>query len=107
MPPTNRSLHSIYVEQMAQHARFGHTLYEPPLSSDLTPGSVGYFDDSGSWNPILQLSQGAKAVQKAGYAELKEVLKRAKDDRNIVWGPKCSNGVKGVVVDIKAGSRCV
>jgi hypothetical protein len=89
------SLHTLYAMQMAPHARFGYALYEPPLSKDLKPGAVGYFDASGSWNPILQLSDG-KAVQSAGYVEVKEKLKRAQDE-NIAWGPRCSTDMRGVI----------
>jgi hypothetical protein len=99
------SLRILYANQMAPHARFGYALYEPPLSKDLKPGAVGYFDASGSWNPILQLSDG-KAVQSAGYVEIKEKLKSAQDE-NIAWGPKCSSGMRGVMVDLKASAKYV
>jgi hypothetical protein len=82
---------------MSPHARFGQALYEPPLSLNLKPGSVGYFDDSGSRKPIVQLSQGAQTLLDAGYTALEEELERAEDDEDITWRPKCSNGVKGVV----------
>jgi len=97
------SLHNLYAQIMAPHARFGYAIYEPPLSKDLKPGSVGYFDASGSWNPILQLSDG-NMVQRAGYVEVKEKLKLVRDE-NITWGPKCSSGMKGMVVDLKASAR--
>jgi hypothetical protein len=79
---------------MGPHARFGQALYGPPLSFDLKPGSVGYFDDSGSRNTIAQLSQGEQTALDAGYTALEPELERAEDDENIKWRPKCSSGVK-------------
>jgi hypothetical protein len=99
------SLHTLYANQMTPHARFGYALYEPPLSKDLKPGAVGYFDASGNWNPVLQLSD-EKAVQSAGYVEVKEKLKHVRDE-NIAWGPRCSSGVRGVIVDLKASLKYV
>lgn len=90
---------------MGPHARFGQALYGPPLSLNLKPGSVGYFDDSGSRNPIVRLSQVAKTLLDAGYTALEEELELAEDDEDIKWRPKYSSGVKGVVVDLKAGGK--
>ena len=47
----NDDLHLMYAESLRHHS-FGYALYHPCPSTVLTPGSIGYFDNVGEWNPM-------------------------------------------------------
>ena len=47
----NNDLHEMYAESLRHHS-FGYALYHPCPSTVLTPGSIGYFDNVGEWNPM-------------------------------------------------------
>lgn len=47
----NTDLHQMYAETLRHHS-FGYALYHPCPSTVLTPGSIGYFDNVGEWNPM-------------------------------------------------------
>ena len=98
-----QSLNRIYAEQMKHHPQ-GYALYEPFSTTSLKPGACGYFDDYGTWNPIVQLDDNESLI-KRGFEPPDEELEEADDNTNIVWGPKCSSGVKGVKVDIPVGIK--
>jgi|SRR5271155_4429483 len=93
-------LDNIYNKHMRQH-HHGYALYKPVSSDLMRPGSCGYFDDSGSWNPILDLSD-PQSLQKHGLTPPKE-LTPAPVENNISWGPKASQGVTEQKIDISLG----
>lgn len=97
------SLNRLYAEQMKHHPQ-GYALYEPISTALLKPGACGYFDNFGSWNPIAQLDD-SESLEQRGFRCPSEELEEAKDRTNIIWGPKCSMGVKAVKLELEAGIR--
>jgi hypothetical protein len=93
-------LDNVYNKHMRQH-NHGYALYKPVSSDLMRPGSCGYFDDSGSWNPILDLNDG-KSLQKHGLCPPKG-LNLAPVEDNISWGPKTSQGVTEQKIDVSLG----
>ena len=91
-PP--KKLHEIYAQQMSKRHDYGYPLYEPTSRTIIRPGVCGYVDQHGQWNPIADLSN-PEELEKKGLATPQESLEVAPDDRDISWGPKCSEAVKG------------
>ncbi len=48
------SLADDYAYQMKGHS-YGYALFHPVSIRDLRPGSFGFFDDLGTWNPIAHI----------------------------------------------------
>jgi hypothetical protein len=53
------SLLQQYEEQMKENHPYGMALYKPQSTKVLRPGSVGYWNQLGDWNPIVQLDDPA------------------------------------------------
>ena len=100
---TEQKFHEIYVKRMMKRNDFGYPFYEPPSSLEVRPGKCGYIDQHGRWNPVVDLCATAEALSARGLKPLKEEPGKAPDDKDIEWGPKYSEGVKGSRVDLKAG----
>jgi hypothetical protein len=98
---TIQRLDHVYNKQMQQH-HYGYALYKPVSSGLMQPGSCGYFDGSGSWNPILDLGD-TQSLQKHGVGQARG-LERAPIEDNITWGPKTSQGVSEKKVDTSLGA---
>ncbi|MCJ1246416.1 hypothetical protein MMC30_003623 [Trapelia coarctata] len=98
---SQESLNFVYAEQMKHHPQ-GYALYEPISTEVLKPGACGYFDRYGSWNVVAQLDD-PESLQKHGFLDPSEELQADHDKRKVVWGPKCSVGVKGAKVDVEVG----
>lgn len=79
-------LQQLYANAMRHHP-FGFALYHPCDKTVLKPGSVGYFNVRGDWNPITHILSSDEPFTMAddelqlGDAQLPE------------WGPKCSERV--------------
>jgi hypothetical protein len=98
-------LAKVYAENMAHHP-YGYALYKPVLSSTLKPGSCGYFDTQGNWQPLVDLTS-PNSLQKYGLSSPKEELESISPEENISWGPKVSRRVTEVNLDISGGIRYV
>lgn len=91
MAPDN--IRKQYSESLAEHG-LGHAVPIPVSSKEMQIGQCGYFDDTETWNPIVQITD-SKAVTDAGLipmdtAELKALIVK-KDEAE--WGPITSNTV--------------
>jgi hypothetical protein len=93
-------LDQVYQEQMRCHP-YGIALYNPLSTAIFSPGAVGYFDNANDWNPIAHLSL-PDTLDKAHLSPVTEELQRAPLDDTISWGPKCSQGVAGLKLNISA-----
>jgi hypothetical protein len=100
MAPNSKALDLAYANFMKNHP-FGTALYTPQPYGLFHPGSVGYFDSNGSWNPIVDLSS-PEDLAELGYTPVAERLKRAPSEKSIQWGPKISSKTKAQKLGLKA-----
>jgi len=91
----------LYADLMSNHP-FGIALYRPQPRSLFNPGSVGYFDKFGAWNPIAHLEDG-EALAAKGLSQVKDKLEKAPVDNGIKWGPKTSSGVRERKIEFSGG----
>ena len=54
----------------------------------LNPGSCGYFDIRGDWNPITDIS-----ASQDPFVKIEEEERQMGDPQILEWGPKCSSHV--------------
>lgn len=97
----HRPLNVAYATHMMNHP-FGTALYTPLAARDFHPGSCGYFDAAGSWNPVTDLSDGPR-LSAQGYASVGEKLEKAPAETDIQWGPLTSENVVARNVDLSGG----
>ncbi|KDR73009.1 hypothetical protein GALMADRAFT_252413 [Galerina marginata CBS 339.88] len=90
-----------YADVMGNHP-FGIALYRPLPRSSFNPGSCGYFDDFGAWNPIAHFDDGAEALREKGLSTAQELEKAPVDD-GIIWGPKTSSRTRATKVELSGG----
>jgi len=64
--PSNQ-LATVYAKTM-RDTHYAHPCYQRTSSWDARPGSVGFFDNDGHWNPILHLEDLEKTAQMLGKA---------------------------------------
>lgn len=95
-----KPLHQTYAEYMHNHP-YGTAAYRPLPYRDFHPGSVGYFDSNGEWNPITDLS--APSTLTNGHFTPIQGLQRAPSDARIEWGPKASKNIKSHKAAFSAG----
>ncbi|KAF5557909.1 hypothetical protein FNAPI_5282 [Fusarium napiforme] len=89
-----------YAELMGAHP-FGTALYLPIPSSQFQPGFIGYFDSTGAWNPIGDLTSSTSLP--SGLSSIDgTTLKRAPAQKQI-WGPKLGNETRGRAIDLSVG----
>ncbi|KAF4439050.1 hypothetical protein FACUT_4404 [Fusarium acutatum] len=89
-----------YAELMRAHP-FGTALYLPIPSSQFQPGFIGYFDSTGAWNPIGNLTSSPSLP--SGLSSIDgTTLKRAPSQKQI-WGPKLGNETRGRAIDLSVG----
>jgi hypothetical protein len=100
MAPNSKALDLAYANFMKNHP-FGTALYTPQPYRLFHPGSVGYFDSNGSWNPIADLSS-PEDLAETGYKPVAERLERAPPEKSIQWGPKISSKTKAKKLGLKA-----
>lgn len=63
----------------------GSALYEPPFASEIRPGTCGYLDKLGTWQPLFDLTDGM-ALQLAGMTEPENTGKRM-PEKMVETGP--------------------
>ena len=80
---------------------YGHALYDPESNLVLKPATCGYLSESGSWTPVLDLSDKTR-LESLGLTPLNSI-ERARP-KTQVWGPRISAGVKHAFVDLKGGA---
>ena len=93
---TEDTLPRRYARSLAKHG-YGHALYEPVSNHELSPGSCGYINSEGAWNPFLSLDQ--KDVLQTHGMSLCGLERAPRSTRE--WGPKVSSNVKQSKIDIK------
>lgn len=91
------SLPHRYAKSLANHG-YGHALYEPISVQDLQPGSCGYLNGEGAWNPVVRLDQ-TDELRKYGLGVC-NLQKAPQSTRS--WGPKVSSTVTQTKLDFKA-----
>jgi hypothetical protein len=99
--PQRKFLPHIYANAMSNHG-YGYALYEPVSSTIVKPGVCGYLDENGNWNPVANLTDSV-SLSRDGLGPVGEV-KWAPVDEGRSWGPKVSNSVTAVRVNLKAGA---
>ena len=87
------SLNLTYANSMRHHP-FGYAIYHPVEKTDLKPGSCGYFDRDGVWNPICQIDRPRPSSSAPGslFTSADEELQKAAS-QTLHWGPKYSENV--------------
>lgn len=90
-----------YAKYMKNHP-YGTALYTPLPFRNFHPGSCGYFDVHGSWNPIADLSDPS-TLSSQGYSPVPEELHRASPETALQWGPKISETTKAHRLSAEAG----
>ncbi|KAF3042268.1 hypothetical protein E8E11_006608 [Didymella keratinophila] len=82
-----------YSNAMAKHG-FGHAVPIPVSSKKMRIGQCGYFDDTETWNPIVQITDSKTVAAKGFVAMDPTALKELSIDRDEAeWGPITSNAV--------------
>jgi len=108
MPDTS-SLDKVFTKAFAnQHE--GHAIYPPVSTKNIKPGMCGYFDTSGNWHKIAQLTNAEEVKQLLG--DKVEPLDRSvepevENDLKTNWSAKASKTVKGKAIEIGAGAAFV
>lgn len=90
-------LHRQYLEHMRHHP-YGYALYEPQSAELMYPGCCGYFDTTGYWTPLVDLSN-LDALKQHGIQTEAPFINRAPGDQRS-WGPKTTKTVKGRKIDL-------
>ena len=90
-----------YARSMKNHP-YGTALYTPLPFRTFHPGSCGYFDHNGSWNPVADLSS-PDLISSTPYSPVPETLSRAPPETVFQWGPKISSSTKAQKLSLEAG----
>lgn len=96
------SLERVYADQMRHHP-YGYALYHPASTTTLRPGSVGFFDGLGFWNPIAHL-EDLPSLKKHGLKQPSEALERSPTERIRKWTPRTSSGVSEKLLGFRIGA---
>lgn len=92
-----KSLDLTYARLMKCHP-FGTALYNPPSSSQFRVGGVGYFDSSGAWNPISDVSTSSNPLSPI---EASQLAKAPREEQ--IWGPKLGTSTDGHELGVSTG----
>ena len=65
-------------------------------------GACGYFDDLGSWQPIVDLEQPNKLLERK-LTPPEDELEKAPLDDGIEWGPKVSSQTTAKKIELSGG----
>lgn len=98
------SLNRIYADEMQNHP-YGYGLYQPTFSTVIKPGSVGFFDPSGFWSPLADLTD-AKSLDALGLKPPRHALSPAPPQEQS-WGPMTSKSTSAHNLDASAGIEYV
>ena len=91
----------VYTKGLAAHP-YGRALYHPASTKELRPGTVGFFNAEGLWNPIAHL-EDSESLARHGLRFPTQSLTAAKPERISQWFPKTSRDVKERVGGIDLG----
>lgn len=90
-----------YANIMQNHP-FGIAMYRPLSQLLFKVGACGYFDDFGSWQPIVDLEQPDQLLRK-NLSPVDDELEKAPLDEGIRWGPKVSSHTKAKKIELSGG----
>jgi hypothetical protein len=97
------NLKKTYAQALKSHG-FGYAFYEPPASA-IEVGTAAYFDSSGVWTPMLNVTDPVATRDRKGVTAVPaEKVRSAKKDKQ-TWGPKLSSTVKAKREDFSVGLR--
>lgn len=91
-----------YANAMQNHP-FGIAMYRPLPRSLFKVGACGYFDDFGSWQPIVDLERPDQILRKNLSAVDEDELEKAPLDEGMKWGPKISSNMKAKKIALSGG----
>ncbi|KAJ5308698.1 hypothetical protein N7508_004077 [Penicillium antarcticum] len=96
----DKSLDIEYADQMRVHP-YGTALYNPQPHSIFHPGMAAYFDRTGNWNPIIDLSE----PYSTSTSTLKPpaTLPPLAKPENQTWGPKLGYKPHSHQISLEAG----
>ena len=89
-----------YADIMRNHP-FGVAVYRPLSQIIFKVGACGYFDDFGSWQPIVDLERPNQLLEKKLTPP--EKLEKAPLDDGIEWGPKVSSKTTAKKIGLSGG----
>ncbi|KAF5606432.1 uncharacterized protein FSUBG_6040 [Fusarium subglutinans] len=89
-----------YAELMRAHP-FGTALYLPIPSSQFQPGFIGYFDATGAWNPIGDLTSSSSLP--SGLSSIDDTTLKQAPSQKQIWGPKLGKATRGKAIDLTLG----
>lgn len=89
-----------YAEAMQDHS-YGHGLYTPEPMEILKPGSCGYLDDRGRWQPVIYDITDQASLKAKGFKAPSGLARIP--SRTHTWGPKKSTSVSCTKPAITAG----
>lgn len=88
----SNNLATKYAAAMAEHP-YGHALFRPASSKSLRPGSCGYLDDQGKWNPIISNIEDTAELQQTGLPFLVPRPLVPMHPQSHTWGPKTATNM--------------
>jgi hypothetical protein len=80
----------IYHASLA-HYKYGYGLFQPESTEKLLPGMCGYIDESGRWQPLLDLTSKEK-IAAAGLTPLGDLQKSEPETQT--WEPRVASTVR-------------
>jgi hypothetical protein len=98
--PDRSILAKLYAEGMTIHGH-GHGFCETEGENILRPGVCGYVDDTGLWQPIVDLTD-RKALERHGYTKPRPLIRAAAAEA--VWKETTSESVTSTRVQLDAGA---
>lgn len=85
-----------------RHHDLDYALYHPIPNAELRIGDCGYFDGSGHWNRIGNITE-AGSLKRYGLQPTKpEDLDKAPTNNSIAWGPLTTKHVMSETCEVKA-----
>jgi hypothetical protein len=92
-------LDQTYSKLMQNHP-YGTALYKPQSSRNFHPGSIGYFDAVGNWNPVADLTSGNEGLSTVFSPFPSDQLVLAPEQTQ-TWGPKVGQQTTCRMIDLK------
>jgi hypothetical protein len=100
-PSDPKPLDIEYADQMRAHP-YGTALYNPQPQKTFHPGMVGYFDKTGNWNPIIDLSQ-PDPTSSMPTLQPPTTLPPLATPEHQTWGPKLGQKTHSHEISLEAG----
>ncbi|KAK8036595.1 hypothetical protein PG991_001732 [Apiospora marii] len=79
--------------RLLRHHAYGWALFKKVAAKDMHPGSCGYFDPEGDWQPLVDLTRPSDDLLAEGWAAPDARLYHDEAPESLVWGPKSSRAV--------------